>query len=349
MRIRFMATPLIASHYAGTGRVRQTMKNTKTLLVPDFLKEAGLAILRARPDIETVVYPASIAPHAFHRILPDASGVALSATRFGRAESDASPALEVVARIGVGFDAVDIPALTERRIPLMIAGTTNSTSVAEHAVFMMMAVAKRALELHSRTRDGHWHERKTGLPRELSGATVLVVGFGRIGSRTAPRCAAFGMQVLVYDPYVPAGTIASAGFEPVADLDAALPRADYVTIHCPRNPQTIGMFAGPRLRRMKPGAVLVNTARGGIVDEAALLEALQSGHLAGAGLDVMAQEPQGPGNKVLQLSNVICSPHIAGVTVEAMDAMSVMTARNMLSVLDGAPLRENVVNHEVLG
>ena len=324
------------------------MKNTKTLLVPTFMTEAGLEVLRARADVETVVYPASIAPDAFHRLLPDASGVALSATRFGRAEADAAPMLEVVARIGVGFDAVDIPALTERRVPLMVVGTANSTSVAEHAVFMMMAVAKRGLEMHGRTRDGLWHERKTGLPRELLGATVLVVGFGRIGSRTAPRCAAFGMQVLVYDPYVPAAAIVSAGFERVADLDLALGRADYVTIHCPRNAETLGLFGAARLRCMKPGAVLVNTARGGIIDEPALLEALQSGHLAGAGLDVMAQEPQGPGNPVLQLPNVICSPHVAGVTVEAMDAMCVMTARNMLSVLDGAPVRENVVNQEVL-
>lgn len=324
------------------------MRNTKTLLVPDFMKEAGIAILRARPDIETVTYPASIAPGEFRGLLPRASGVALSATRFGRPETEASPALEVVARIGVGFDAVDIPALTERRIPLMIAGTANSTSVAEHAVFMMMAIAKRALELHARTRDGLWHERRNGLPHELEGAAVLIIGFGRIGTRTAPRCAAFGMQVLVYDPYVPAERVQAAGYEKVEDLDAALARADYVTIHCPRNPETVGLFGAERLRRMKPGAVLVNTARGGIIDEAALLGALRSGHLAGAGLDVMAEEPQGPGNEVLQLPNVICSPHIAGVTVQAMDAMSVMTARNMLSALDGAPIRENVVNQEVL-
>ncbi len=325
------------------------MRNTKTLLVPDFMTEAGLAILRARPDVATVVYPAAIAADAFGRILPQASGVALSATRFGRPELSASPALEVVARIGVGFDAVDIPALTERRIPLMIVGVANSTSVAEHAVFMMMAVAKRALELHSRTRDGQWYERRSGLPQEMAGATVLVVGFGRIGSRTAPRCAAFGMQVLVYDPYVPAATVRAAGYEPVDDLDAALARADYVTIHCPRNEQTIGLFGAERLRRMKSGAVLVNTARGGIVDEAALLDALTSGHLAGAGLDVLAQEPQGPGNPVLQLPNVICSPHVAGVTAQSMDAMSVLTAQNMLSVLDGAPIRENVVNPDALG
>lgn len=324
------------------------MKNTKIVLVPHFMSEAGLSVLRARPDVATVVYPASIGAEAFRALLPDASGVALSATRFGRAEADVSPALEVVARIGVGFDAVEIPPLTERGIPLMIAGTANSTSVAEHALFMMMAVGKRALELHARTRDGLWHDRTSPLPRELSGSTVLVVGFGRIGSRTAPRCAAMGMNVLVFDPKVPAAALDATGFERVDDLDAALGRADYVTIHCPRSPETIGMFDAARIGQMKRGAVLVNTARGGIVDEAALLAALRSGQLSGAGLDVLAQEPQGAGNPLLQEPGVISSPHVAGVTVEAMNAMGVATARNILSVFDGAPIREHVVNQEVL-
>ena len=324
------------------------MKNSKTVLVPHFLTQAGLEVLRARPEITTVVYPASIAAEPFQALLQDASGVALSATPFRRPEIAAAPALEVAARIGVGFDAVDIPALTERRIPLMIAGTANSTSVAEHAVFMMMAVGKRALELHVRTRDGLWHDRTSAMPREMAGSTVLVIGFGRIGSRTAPRCAAFGMRVLVFDPHVPSKLVTTAGFEQVDDLDAALARADYVTIHCPRTPETIGMFDAARLARMKPGAVLVNTARGGIVNEAALQAALEAGHLAGAGLDVLAQEPQGAGNPLLHLPNVLSSPHVAGVTLEAMDAMGVATALNILSVLDGAPIREHVVNQEVL-
>ena len=332
---------------AGRGN-GQLMRNTKTLLVPDVMARAGLEVLRARPDIEVVGYPVAIGADAFRLLLPQASGAALGATRFGRRESDAAPLLEVVGRLGVGFDAVDIPVLTERRVPLMIAGTANSTSVAEHAVFMMLAVAKRALELHARTRDGLWHDRASNLPRELAGSTVLVVGFGRIGSRTAPRCAAFGMRVVVFDPYVPAETIRAAGYEAADDLDAALAGADYVTIHCPRNPQTLGLFDAARIARMKPGAVLVNTARGGIIDEKALLDALLAGHLAGAGLDVMAQEPQSAGNPVLALPNVICSPHLAGVTVEAWDAICVVTAQNMLSVLDGAPIREHVVNQEVL-
>ncbi len=324
------------------------MRNAKVLLIADFMEEAGLRILRQRQDVELVMYPPSIAPADFHALLANASGVALSYTPFKAAEIAASPKLEVAARLGVGFDAVDVPALTGRGVPLMVVGTANATSVAEHAVFMMMALAKRALEMDRRMRDGAWHERRSGLPVEMAGATVLVVGFGRIGTRTAPRCAAFGMHVLVHDPYVPPEAIREAGFEPAVDLDAALGRADYVTIHCPRNTETIGLFGAARLAQMKPGAFLVNTARGGIIEEAALQAALESGHLGGAGLDVLDKEPVGPGHPLVRLPNVISSPHVAGVTVQSMAGMAAATARNLLSVLDGAPIRENVVNVEVL-
>ncbi len=176
----------------------------------------------------------------------------------------------VVTRIGVGFDAVDVPALSRRKVPLMVAGTANSPSVAEQALFMMLMLAKRAIEMHSIVRDDKWADRLGMLPYDLYGKTVLIVGFGRIGTRTAKRCLAMEMNVLVFDPYKPAADIKAAGCEPVADLDAALPRADFVSIHCPKNPETVGMFNAARLKRMKPTAYLINTARGGIVDEAAL-------------------------------------------------------------------------------
>jgi D-3-phosphoglycerate dehydrogenase len=183
---------------------------------------------------------------------------------------------------------------------------------------------------------------------ELAAKTVLIIGFGRIGTRSARRCAAFDMTVLIYDPYVDQATIVSAGYTPVSDLDAALPRADFVSIHCPKNPATLGLFNAARLARMKKGAFIVNTARGGIIDEPALYAALTSGHIAGAGLDVFDEEPTPVHNDLLKLDTVIASPHIAGVTVEALAAMAVATAENILSVLDGNPNRENVINKEVL-
>jgi len=324
------------------------MKNVKLLYVPDMMAESGLEVLRARDDVEVVTFPSRLGSPELRALIAEASGVALSVTPFGAEELHAAPKLEVVARLGVGFDAVDVPALTEAGIPLMVVGTTNSTSVAEHAMFLMLAVAKRGVELDRRMRHGEWHDRARNLPRELAGSTVLIVGFGRIGTRTAPRCAAFGMHVLVYDPYVGAEAVQQAGYERVQDLDAGLARADYVTIHCPRNPETVGLFGAERLARMKRGAVLVNTARGGIIDEAALYAALESGHLSGAGLDVVETEPPPPGHKLLLRPDVISSPHMAGVTLEARTAGSRMTALNLLSVLDGAPIAENVVNQEVL-
>jgi D-3-phosphoglycerate dehydrogenase len=157
------------------------------------------------------------------------------------------------------------------------------------------------------------------------------------------------MTVLVYDPYVPAEAIRAAGCEAVGDLDAALPRADFVTLHCPKTPETVGLFGAARLRKLRPTAFLVNTARGGIVDEPALHAALTGGVLAGAALDVFEREPPPTDNPLLTLPNVITSPHLAGVTAEAIQRMAVATARNMLSAIDGQPIRENVVNREIFG
>jgi D-3-phosphoglycerate dehydrogenase / 2-oxoglutarate reductase len=326
--------------------------NKKKILVTESMSQQGRALLNARDDIELVEFPNMISQADFNAKLKEHApvhGVALGGTRFGEPELESSRDMLVVTRIGVGFDAVDVPALSRRKVPLMVAGTANSPSVAECAVFMMLTLAKRATEMHSLVRDNKWPDRLGMLPFDLFGKTILIIGFGRIGSRTAKRCLAMEMNVLIYDPYKPAADIKAAGCEPVTDLDAALPRADFVSIHCPKNPETIGMFNADRLKRMKPKAYLVNTARGGIVVETALYDALVSGRLAGAGLDVFEQEPPPAGQALLALPNVIMAPHVAGVTVEAVDRMSEQTARNILSVLDGDPLRQNVINQDVLG
>jgi D-3-phosphoglycerate dehydrogenase / 2-oxoglutarate reductase len=326
--------------------------NKKKIFITESFSQAGRILLGERDDIEMVEFPNMISAVDFQAKLREHApvhGVALGGTRFGETELEASGEMKVVTRIGVGFDAVDLPALSKRRVPLMVAGTANSPSVAEHAVFMMLTLAKRATEMHSIVRDNRWAARLGMLPYDLFGKTVLIVGFGRIGTRTAKRCLAMEMNVLIYDPYKPATDIKAAGCEPVSDLDAALPRADFVSIHCPKNPETVGMFNAARIKLMKPTAYLVNTARGGIVDEKALHQALVSKKLAGAGLDVFEQEPPPSDNPLLTLQNVITAPHVAGVTIEAVDRMSEQTARNILSALDGSPLRQNVINQDVLG
>jgi D-3-phosphoglycerate dehydrogenase / 2-oxoglutarate reductase len=325
--------------------------NKKKILVTESFSQKGRALLAERDDIEMIEFPNMISAKDFEAMLKEHApvhGVALGATRFGEPELEASRDMKVVTRIGVGFDTVDIPALSRRKVPLMVAGTANSPSVAEQALFMMLTLAKRAAEMHALVKDGTWAGRLGKLPYDLYGKTVLIVGFGRIGTRTAKRCLAMEMQVLVYDPYKPAAEIVAAGCEAVADLDKALRHADFVSIHCPKTNETVGMFNAARLRLMKPSAYLINTARGGIVDETALYDALASGNLAGAGLDVFAQEPPPVGEPLHNLPNVIMAPHVAGVTYEAVDRMSEQTALNILSALDGEPIRQNVINQDVL-
>ena len=326
--------------------------NKKKIFITESMSQPGRALFKDRDDIELIEFPNMISAVDFEAMLKQQApvhGVALGGTRFGEPELEASQDMRVVTRIGVGYDAVDVPALSRRKVPLMVAGTANSPSVAEQALFMMLTLAKRAVEMHSLVRDDKWAARLGMLPYDLFGKTVLIVGFGRIGTRTAKRCLAMEMNVQVYDPYKPAAEIKAAGCEPVSDLDAALPHADFLSIHCPKTPETVGMFNAARLNLMKPTAYLINTARGGIVVESALYDALVSGRLAGAGLDVFEQEPPPSGHSLFALPNVIMAPHVAGVTREAVDRMSVQTARNILSALDGEPIRQNVINQDVLG
>ncbi len=320
----------------------------KKVLLPATMARAGWEILHARADIEAVPFDMGIAPRDFHRLLADADGVALSVTPFGEAEVLAAPRLRAVARHGVGYDAVDVPALTRRNIPLFVTGTANSPSVAEQALYFMLALAKLGAVMQARVAESRWAGRLTEeLPTDLFGKTALIVGFGRIGSRTAKACLALGMTVRVYDPYVDAAIIAAAGCIAEASLDAALPDADFVTIHCPKTPETVNMFDARRLASMKRTAYLVNTARGGIIDEGALHAALVQGTIRGAGLDVFELEPPSPDNPLLRLPNIVAAPHMAGVTRESFDRMAVSVAQNLLGALDGTPNLDNVINKEV--
>ena len=324
------------------------MANRKRLLLPGAMAAAGWAVAEARDDIECLRFEDGTPESAFRAMLAEADGVVLWARPFTAADLEAAPGLQVVSRLGVGYDAVDVAALTQRGIPLMIAGTANSATVAEHAVFFMLALAKRGAFLDAMVREHRWGERMDAGIVDLFGKTALIVGFGKIGTRVAARLLAMEMTVLVHDPFVPADAIRARGGIPAPDLDAALGRADFVTIHCPKSPATVGMFDAARIGRMKASAFLVNTARGGIVDETALHVALVAGGIAGAGLDVFAQEPVEEGNPLLGLPNLIAAPHLAGVTREALDRMAVTGVRNALSVFDGRVASENVVNGAVL-
>jgi D-3-phosphoglycerate dehydrogenase len=323
--------------------------NRKKIMAPATMSKSGWALIEARDDLEGVEFSPQIPKAEFHKMLEDVSGICLGVTPFSDPELDAAPQLQVVSRIGVGYDAVDVPALTRRKVPLMIGGTANSVSVAEAGVFLTMNLARKGAAMDTLVKEGRWHDRYKDMPVDLYGKTVLIVGFGKIGTRSAKRFAAMETNVLVHDKYIYSETIRGMGYEPVEDLDEGVARADFITIHCPKTPETIGLFNATRLAKMKPTAFLVNTARGGIVDEAALYDVLKSRRIAGAALDVFVEEPTPQDNPLLTLPNFIAAPHVAGVTKEAVDRMGVEAVRNIISVIDGKPIKDNVINKEVLG
>jgi D-3-phosphoglycerate dehydrogenase len=325
-----------------------TPANRKKIMVPTTMSRSGWALIEARDDVEGVAFVPTIPKAEFHKALEETSGICLGVQPFSDPELDAAAQLEVVSRIGVGYDAVDVPALTRRNIPLMIGGTANSVSVAEAGVFLSMSLARKGAAMDALVKEGRWHDRYKDMPLDLWGKTVLIVGFGKIGTRSAKRFAAMETNVLVHDPYIYSETIRGSGYEPVFDLDEGVARADFITIHCPKTPETVGLFDAARIGKMKRTAYLVNTARGGIVDEKALYDALKAGRIAGAALDVFVQEPTPQDNPLLTLPNFIAAPHVAGVTKEAVDRMAIVAVQNVLSVIDGAPNRENVINKEVL-
>jgi len=324
-----------------------TGKNRKKILIVGWMPPAGIEVLKKRDDVDYEVLPLTEVAGSYHAKLKDANAVTLGGTPYKQAELDASPVMEVVARLGVGFDAVEVPALTRRKIPLMTTGTANSVSVAEHAMYMLLASARLTKKMDRFVRENAWQQRLSDPLVDLAGKSILVVGMGRIGSRTVKRCVAFEMDTYVLDPNIPAADIEKAGARKVTDLKAILPKVDFVSIHCPKSPETVDMFNSQTIGLMKPDAFLVNTARGGIINEDALYTALTTGKLRGAGLDVLDREPPDPSNKLFSLENVIFSPHMAGVTTESNARMAVAVMENVLSVFDGKPIVERCVNKEI--
>ena len=257
--------------------------------------------------------------------------------------------LQIVSRFGVGYDAVDVPALTAAGIPLTIVGTANSVTVAEHSLFLILALAKRCTLYDREVRKGNWNIRWEYPAYDIAGRKVLVLGFGRIGRRLVPRLVAMQMDVFVHDPYVTQDAIACAGATPVEDWRAVLPEIDFLSVNCPKNDETTGMVGTAELAAMKRTAFVINTARGGIVDEMALYDALKAEIIAGAGIDPFVIEPPPVDTPLFELDNIIVSPHSAGVTEESVYRMGYWAAKNVVDCFDGKLDPDNVINRDVLG
>lgn len=314
------------------------------ILVSDSLSDDGLAVLRA--DDVRLTAPGKMARDDVLAAISDADALIVrSGTQADRDLIERGAALKVIGRAGVGVDNIDLAAATERGVVVMNAPSANTIATAEHAFALMLALVRHVPQGHASLAAGEW-ERKQFMGSELRGKTLGVIGIGRIGREVGARALAFSMRVLSYDPYVPAESAREMGFEPLDSLDDLLAQSDIVTLHALVTPETRGLLNAETLAKMKDGARLVNVARGALVDEAALAAALDSGKLAGAAIDVYAQEPP-EGSPLVGHPNVVHTPHLAASTAEAQSLVGVMIAQQVLDVLRGGPPRD-VVNPEVL-
>ena len=295
---------------------------------------AALDLLRARPDV-TFEEVDEHAPEAIMAAMPRSHGIVVRTAPITAAMIATAPQLRAVSKHGVGWDNIDGAALAARGIPLTIAATANMVAVAEHALFMMLELLKLGREHDRAVREGGWDIRNRFAAGELFRQRLLLLGFGRIGREVARRALAFEMTVAVSDPYVAPDLVRAQGCELVSDLDAALAAADVVSLHLPLTAETRAIIDGGALGRMKPGAILINTARGGLVDEAALVRALVDGRLRGAGLDVFEREPPAADDPLLRAPNLLLSPHSAGVTGAAAIRMGRESVLNLLAAFDG--------------
>ena len=292
-----------------------------TVLVTDKVSDSGLEPLRADPRFVVVKIDDSSDP-AFTEALRSAHGLVVRSATKVRAELlDEAPELRVIGRAGVGVDNIDLDAATERGVAVLNAPAGNTVSAAELTMALILSMARRVAEADASMRTGAW-DRSRFKGVELRGRTLGLVGAGRIGGEVARRGRAFGMRVLAFDPYLSADRAEDLHVERAEDLDTVLERADVLSLHVPLTDTTRGMIDAQALARMKEGAFLVNVARGGVVDEAALADALERGHLAGAALDVYGNEPLEEGSPLRSAPNLVLTPHLGASTSEAQELVA---------------------------
>lgn len=312
----------------------------KQVLVVQEIHPAGMEVLRQGAE---VIIPPDAKAETLRATGQEAQALVVRLTRVTASLIEGLPKLKVIGRNGVGVDNIDLAAATSRGIAVVNTPGANAIAVAEYTLGAMLILARHFLPLHREVRQGRYQVRDTLTGRELAGKTLGLVGFGTIGQAVGELARALGMQVCFYDPYLPhpAGEVVGC-----RDLGELLAAADFVSLHVPLTGETRHLIGEEELQLMKPGAYLINAARGGVVDEEALYAALVSDHLGGAALDVLEAEPFPPSHPLYGLDNVVITPHIAGQTEECMARMGRSLAEDVLRVLDGQkPV--NLVNPEV--
>jgi D-3-phosphoglycerate dehydrogenase len=301
------------------------------VLVTDSLAEEGLRLMRESHGVEVDVRP-NLAGADLKAALAQSDGIIIrSGTQLTADVLDHPGRLRAIVRAGVGVDNIDVSAATHRGIVVMNTPGGNTVSTAEHTISLMMALSRNIPQANESLHSGRWDRNKfTGT--QLAGKILGVVGLGRVGMAVAKRALGLEMKVIGFDPFMSPERAAQQGIETAINLDDLIPRCDYITVHTPLTAETRALLGAPRIARMRRGVRLINCARGGIIDEAALAEAIRSGHVAGAALDVFEQEPPGA-HPLLQLPNVIATPHLGASTAEAQVEVAVEAARLMVDFL----------------
>ncbi|WP_285664989.1 phosphoglycerate dehydrogenase [Actinorhabdospora filicis] len=300
------------------------------VVIADPLAHSAVAVLTADFDVRDV--DGTDIP-ALHNAIADADAVIVrSATRIDAAALAAAPRLKVVARAGVGLDNVDVPSATARGVMVVNAPTSNIVSAAEQAVTLLLASARHTANANASLKSGEWkRSRFTGV--EIAGKTVGVIGLGKIGQLFATRLAAFDTKIVAYDPYVQPARAAQLGIK-LLSLDELLAVSDFISIHLPKTPETVGLLGKENLAKVKPGVRIINAARGGLLDEQALADAIAEGRVAGAGIDVFATEPC-TDSPLFGLDEVVVTPHLGASTVEAQDNAGLAVAKSVKLALKG--------------
>jgi D-3-phosphoglycerate dehydrogenase len=302
------------------------------VLVADPIADDGLTVLREHTRVEVVAGD----PTSLERMLAEADALLVrSETRVTRAMLEKAPRLRVIGRAGAGVDTIDVEAATARGIVVVNAPGGNAVAAAEHTLALMFASARSVAAADAALKHGKW-ARSAYMGTELTGKTLGLIGLGRVGSEVARRALGLDMRVLVFDPYVPDEHARRGGMEPV-ELDTLLESSDFVSLHVPLTDATRGLLNAPRLAMMRPSAFLINCARGGLIDEAALLAALDAGRLAGAAVDVYSKEPVAPDDPLPRHPKIVATPHLGASTVEAQTNVAAQVASEVLAVLEGRP------------
>jgi D-3-phosphoglycerate dehydrogenase len=323
---------------------------SKTILVTGPDLDPAAARLVADHGYQTVHTPAYADSTVISEFLQK-SGAEGIVSRMGRVDAavmDAAPQLRVISKHGVGVDNIDIQAAADRGIPVLVATGANAVSVAEHAIALLLATVKRVLPLDAGLRAGRW-EKPGFTGREISGSTMGLMGMGAIAQATGRIGKGLGLSLVGFDPYAPDSAFEELGVTRCASFEDMLALSDILSLHCPLNQQTRGILNAEAIARMPANSYVINTARGGLIDEAALVAAIRSGHLAGAGLDTFAVEPPAADHPFFAVPEIVLTPHIGGVTRQAGARVGVDAVRGIFQVLDGQPVApERIINRKLL-